>query len=505
MNILPIKKTHLLFNLFITLYFLTVLFLAFYVNIWEDEAYTLNTTSGKLSEVISDSYSFEGQPPVYFVLLSFWRLIHPGIFTARLFSVLCIFLTVFVLNRLISLLSDIKCPNWIIVVFLLNPFTVWAALEIRTYALLILLAAVAIYCAIIYVTENRKAYLYFFLFISLIGLYTQYYFAFLIAAIAISILVQYGWNVFFRLSLHLIPVLILFLPNFYFLSDNVKNFQSHDPGYSMNKKLSIVFISFENIILGLNIISTMRIIRWLVRVAFILMVVASFFKVYKKPNNELNLRNYNLLLIISVFSLVFFVLFTLISGMRFNLRYLAISFPSIVLLFVIFNYQSGFLKNIIYGVLSIYFLALLTLKYSVPIKSYDFEYIAKFVEQIEEPCEPLLFNSRTISIPFQYYYTGKNELAQLPDSFKLEKEGFQVLLRDTTDVKLIMENIANKSFIFVNDNMIGYGTRLFFTSEVLDMYIKSHFNTLIDTVVFGKSKNHSLRIRRLEHQQLVVQ
>ena len=111
------KYTNNAFNLFIILYSIVLIFLAYYVNIWEDEAYTLNTTSNNLSGVISESYRFEGQPPAYFVLLSFWRLIHPGIFTARLFSVLCIGLTVYVLNRILSLVSDLKYPNWIIVIF----------------------------------------------------------------------------------------------------------------------------------------------------------------------------------------------------------------------------------------------------------------------------------------------------------------------------------------------------------------------------------------------------
>lgn len=475
------------------------------MNIWEDEAYTLNTTSGNLSEVISESYGFEGQPPAYFILLSFWRLIHPGIFTARLFSVLCIGLTVYVLIRILSRITDLKYPNWIIVIFLLNPFTVWAALEIRTYALLIFLASVAVYSALIYAEEKRKAYLYLFLLISLLGLYTQYYFAFLIAAIAIGILIQHGWNVFFRVSLHLIPVVILFLPNFYFLTDNIKNFQSDNPGYSMVERISVVLTSAQSITLGLNIIPKMTVIRWLVRIAFVLIIIFSLLKVYKKKNNKIFSLQYNFLLVVTVVTFAFFMVFTFITGMKFNIRYLAISFPLIILLFTIFYWNSEGARNMIFSVFSIYFVVLLTIKYTVPVKSYDYESIAKFVEQTEKSGEPLLFNSRTISTPFHYYYKGKNEVVQLPDSFKLTKEGFQVLLRDTTDVKQMFESIDSESFILINDNMRGYSSKLLLNSEILDNYLNTRFYVALDTLLFGRSKNLTLRIRRLESQLPEIQ
>lgn len=501
MKFLNRKDTHILFYLFISIYSFLLLFLAYSINIWEDEAYTLNTTSNNLGNVISESYGFEGQPPFYFILLAIWRLISPGIFFARLFSILFIGLSAYVLYRIVPLISDLKNPNWIIIIFLLNPFTVWAALEIRTYALLIFLSTVAVYSILRYYIKSEKRYLYLFLIISLIGLYTQYYFVFLIAAIAFSLLIYNGWKSFFHLSLYLTPVVILFLPNLYFIQDNVKNFQSFSPDYSIIHRFSALSTAIQSITLGINLLADIRILKWCVRITFVLMAIVSYLKFHKKyyNDNRIIFYKYNLILLITFLSLAFFTLFVLKTGMYFNVRYLAITFPLIILLFIIFDWHSVIVRNFIYGIISIYFIFLLSFRYAVPIKNYDYESIAKHIERIEKPNEPVLLNSRTISTPFQYYYSGINNLIQLPDTFKLEKEGFQVLLRDTLDFKWMLENINSESILFINDNMIGYPPKLLLTSDILDDHINSQFIVTLDTLLFGKSNKHSLRIRRLEN------
>jgi hypothetical protein len=92
-NFLKRHQKHLkkfAFYLFIVVYFITLLYLCNRQYIWEDEAYSLNTTSHNLFEVVKFSYNFEGQPPFYFLLLAVWRKINSSIFFARLLSVILI-------------------------------------------------------------------------------------------------------------------------------------------------------------------------------------------------------------------------------------------------------------------------------------------------------------------------------------------------------------------------------------------------------------------------------
>ena len=181
-----------LFFSFLLLYTGVMLWLCNELNIWMDEAYTLDTTSAKykLHLVIKQSYYFESQPPVYFILLSLWRKLNDGVFFARLFSLINIGLSAWFFYRLANLIRGVKTSRWVLILFLLNPFVIWAGLEIRLYAFLLLLSVLLIYFFFRYYISEKKKYLYLFLFISAIGLYTQYFFAFLIAALVFASLLR---------------------------------------------------------------------------------------------------------------------------------------------------------------------------------------------------------------------------------------------------------------------------------------------------------------------------
>lgn len=492
------KIKDLIFYAFLGIYFTLLLYVGYKLNIWEDEAYSLNTTSLGFGQVINQSYHFEGQPPFYFLCLALWRLISPGIFFARILSVIFVGLSAVVLKQTISLFPEGRNSNWIIVIFLLNPFTVWAATEIRTYALLIFLSSLSVYFLTRYEFEKRKKFLLYFTMVCITGLYTQYFFGLLIAAIVLTVLIFKGWKSCSNLCLYLFPVAILFLPNLYFLPDNINNFQSDNPNYSLLQRFSIIFHNLQDIILSINLASEIKIFSYLVRVIFVFLMVDSYVKLYKSFRNQNNsfFNKYNSLLVVTFFTVLFFTGYVVLTGLKFNIRYLATIFPLIVLLFIIFNSNTTLKRHLIFVTLSVYFVFLLVNKYIVPVKTYDYPSIAQYIERIEKPDEPLVMNSRTISIPFEYYYKERDHLVQLPDSFKFTKEGFQVLIKDTSELKLVLNGIKSKSILFVNDNMLGYSSKLKLNTEMLDSYLNSNFKIEFDTLYSGRGKS-SLQIRRL--------
>ena len=81
---------------FVLIYTAVLFYLCSQLNVSLDETCSLNTTSKGLSYAIQQSYNFEGQPPLYFALLSLWRAINSDILFARLFSVLFVGLGAFV-------------------------------------------------------------------------------------------------------------------------------------------------------------------------------------------------------------------------------------------------------------------------------------------------------------------------------------------------------------------------------------------------------------------------
>lgn len=162
--------------LFVLLNLVITLPLAAILNVWIDEAYTLDTTALGVVHAWFEAIRFENQPPLYFVLLSLWRQLNDSIFFARFFSCLCIALTVFC-GPLLSkrYLPDLH-PRWLTLAIALNPYAIWAALEIRTYALGILLSALLLltFCDAYLVDRPIKGARYGYGMLAIAALYTNY-------------------------------------------------------------------------------------------------------------------------------------------------------------------------------------------------------------------------------------------------------------------------------------------------------------------------------------------
>jgi hypothetical protein len=310
-----------------------------------------------------------------------------------------------------------------------------------------------------------------------------------------------GWKTFFIFCLYLIPVALVFLPNLYVLSHNVSNVQSQNPDYSLIQRVSVVINSFQNLMMGIHIFINESALRWIIRLIFLFLVAFSYFSVYKKDvEAKTGKFKKNIAVIISLLVLVvLFVAIVLGSGIQFNDRYLAIAYPFVIMIFLCFENYSVRMQNIIFGCITLYFIVLLTVKYVIPIKTYDYQSVAEFIAGIENPNETILLNSKTISTPFQYYYHGSNLIQPLPDSIKYSKESFQVLIKDTVELKQIINGInsPSESILFINDNMIGYNVNIKLTTKMIDTCLKTHYKIPLDTLFYGRSKDQYLRIRRL--------
>jgi len=173
------------------LYLAIALPLAARLDIWIDEAYTLETTGGGLRHALHQALFFEGQPPLYFLLLGLLRTLEGSVFFARLFSVLCGAAALFAVAALSRRWLPEVHPGWLTALFLFNPFFFYAALEIRPYALALLLSALLLlllhdgYVA----PEPRQAARWGYAAATLAALYTQYYLGFLLVAGAVALLV----------------------------------------------------------------------------------------------------------------------------------------------------------------------------------------------------------------------------------------------------------------------------------------------------------------------------
>ncbi|MBC5805459.1 MAG: hypothetical protein DLM53_03335 [Candidatus Eremiobacter antarcticus] len=173
-----------LVNLAITLPLANVL------NTWVDESYTLRTTMSTPAYAFHQAIHFELQPPLYFVLLSVWRSIDHSVFFARLFSVICVALLVWVSTGLSERYVKNVHPAWLASVVALSPTAIWAATEIRVYALAMLLGGLLLltfFDGYLSAAPSRTARFWFAALV-VAAIYTQYFLAFIVLGCGAALL-----------------------------------------------------------------------------------------------------------------------------------------------------------------------------------------------------------------------------------------------------------------------------------------------------------------------------
>ena len=501
-NKLKIEKFEdYIFFLFLILYTSFLLFISNRMVIGEDEAYTLSTTSFSLLKVIKLSYSFEGQPPVYFVIISIWRLINNSLFFARILSLLFTLLSAFVLDKLVYLISRKIYSRWIIVLFLLNPFTVWASIEVRLYSMLILISTTTIYLFYLIYFHDHKKYKFFFFLVALLGIYTQYYFVFLIISLSILLLLAKGWRHFFNFCLFAIPLAILFLPNLSFIKDQFEMHNNTQISHTLFQTSRAIFSTPFYFFVSSGDLANGRNWAWIMRIIFIILFVFSvyqFQRAYKNKKNQDFIKIIGIL-VPTVIILVIMLLVYGFSNLIYDYKYMTIVFPIYCLLYGIFNILDHNLKNYIYGFFCFFFIVVLINTYKSPyIKIVDFKSIVEFTQRTEYENEPILFHCKTIVLKFKYYYKGNNSLNPLPP-LKFDYNYYNDDLKDTIELDQSIKNVYknSKTVLLITGNDMGFTKKMELTNEMINRYINNNYIVQIDTTFKGKIIDDNIRVRRL--------
>ncbi|MBL8208325.1 MAG: glycosyltransferase family 39 protein [Blastocatellia bacterium] len=170
--------------------------LAWKLNLWIDEASSLDTSGKSFLYALRQAFTYELQAPLYFGLLNLWRIPSESIFHARLFSVACTSLMLVLVVGIVRRYFPKLHPAWVVALLAVHPFTIWAATEIRVYALVMLLSAVLMrlffdgFLAVAPQQHSRWGYFG----IALLSLYTYYFLGFLLVAQGCALLVQRRWS-----------------------------------------------------------------------------------------------------------------------------------------------------------------------------------------------------------------------------------------------------------------------------------------------------------------------
>jgi hypothetical protein len=379
--------------------------LAYILNVWQDDAYTLHSTAGTVSYAFHEAIGFEQNAPLYFVAVDLWRHVDYSAFFARIFSVLC--------AAAVVLLTPSTDPRLVTFTVALNPFLIWTALEIRVYALIVLISALLLLtCYDAFVQdEPRPREMWFFALWVAIGLYTQYYIAFLVVALGAYVFLARRRSIG-RFLVACAAGIAAFVPMLVLLPGQVQNFKGEFevPGLIQSTKwlagiliahyvLPLQFMAHRKMAYGglalLIVISAIAARRWFGRsadFAAIVIIVAGFLT---------------------------FLFGTHFAGVRILTRHpVSLLLPGIFTPYAVISFLKAPLRSkaaltwfcfaILVSVVSLF------ATYRSGAKIGDWARVAAYIEQNESPGEPIAVFQAENALPFEYYYHGPNRVIAVP-------------------------------------------------------------------------------------------
>jgi uncharacterized membrane protein len=419
--------------LLIFLHLAIALPLAFYLNIWTDEASTLYTTQNGFFQTYQNLFTDEKQAPLYFLLMSLWRKLSDSVFFARLFSIICSALAIKVFCDLAQKIWKDKTAIFVATFFALHPFLFWASLEIRLYSLVILVSALLL--TFFYdgyfdkeivsgkgARAQKKARI-FYLATSVAALYTNYYLGFLLAGCFIALLVLRRWKEAKSYFMQMLFVSLASLPLMWIVqqqfSVRVFHFQTER---TMLEGLSVFWNHFLTFALPTEIfpadeISAFSLFRvWLARFAILAILIVTI----KNKGRNLNEKIFafgTILTVISAFLL--FVYFQLGAGYV-EIRHASVFFvPFILLVFsIVLPQRRGDAEqnNKYYLLIPSAVVCLIFFSYSLFAlypnfaKRGDWARVALFLQQNEKPNQPIVLFDAYDAITLPIHYRGANQI-----------------------------------------------------------------------------------------------
>ncbi len=487
------------------------LYLSLSLNIWFDETFTLESTSGGVVNAFKRALDVELQAPLYFVSLAAWRAINDSIFFARMFSVMSVVCSLLIVARIaIEIFGSFEAIA-VVIGMAFNPFSMWAATEIRSYGLAIMLSALLLLSFRIAFLEchqkRRRLYnVITYTAISTISIYTHYYLAFMFTGFLIyliylrrwAILLIYGICTTF-LVIAFLPLLVWVMPSQIGIYNLFKESRMGTEGrWTALHLAKVVYGRVRNLVLS---------VQWLPRTArhiLVYLILFVFISLLKKTRKEID--KVALFWISFAASLITLVAFTSVMGpdyirpRRLFILYVPLLFSlySVSLIVVQRNY-----RLLIFFCLSILMVLSGAIDYinkiRIAAKPGDYQRVARYIMNNEQSGQPILMFPASAALSMKYYYSGVNKLIPIPGLLKNDRYRVNdFIINSETQIEELIYEIAGNpdEFWYYEDQYVGMLKDLdIYNRHYLDRYLARRYTPIQETKFF---ESKVLLLRRNE-------
>lgn len=353
--------------------------------------------------------------PLYNMILHRWRsIVGTDIFNDRHISLIFFLASIIVIYFLAKLISNNKnVALFTSTLFAVSPYMNWYANELRMYSLLVLVTMTShyFYLRIYFKLNHLKLSWFFYLFISIIGIYTHYFFFLvLFSQLIFYFLFRYNFpkNSFRNIVITTSTLILAFIP-WVNLVLKMKSAGNQTP--LLIKPSTVDFFNiYSQQIFGFqeDYINSVILSFWPILGLLSLLLL--------KKNNVLQPKYVYLGLVTFIPIILSFIISYSVRPI-FLSRYLSISVPSmfVIVSCVLFSYNaflSRFLRIFIIGLMTLG-LFVQIVSFRTPVKENYREAISYIINSTQK--EDIVAISAPFTIfTFDYYYNGSNELVTIP-------------------------------------------------------------------------------------------
>ena len=418
-------------TMLIVLHLLIVLPLAWYLNIWADEASTLYSTQHGIVETFQHAAAVERQAPLYFWVMSLWRSIDGSIFFARIFSIICTVAAIKLFSGFTQRILPARAALLATAFLALHPVLIWAALEIRVYAMLMLISIALIRCFYdgFFVddsTSKRASRVWLFV-LSIVAVYTNYYLGFLLVGCFTGLLVTRRWREARDYLVLMTGVGIAFLPLvFTFRSQFAVNTSGFYEERTLPDGLRRIWGHFLTYVLPADIVpredpTPVSIARlWIVRAMIVIAAISAFLR-RKRIQPQTLAFGAIVCTILGCLLLAYFLVGTWLVA----LRHASVLFvPLIIFLALLINdlFSGESRGRLSWSSIAAPVFGMLVLgsfSYSLvnlcpnTAKRGDWARVGAYIQQHETPDQPIVIFHTYDALVLPYHYSGVNRI--LPD------------------------------------------------------------------------------------------
>ncbi len=459
--------------------------LAFVLNVWQDEAYTLSTIGGSLARTIHQAIFFEQNAPLYFVVLWFWHQLSASYVWARCFSIVCTSATI----ALVPGLSRRYVPQipaaCVTLAVAFNPLTIWAAVEMRPYALAILLGALVTltgYDAFVR-TGYRRRDLLAFVAVGAVSAYTQYFILFLVAGWGIVLAFQRSWRALIRYVAAGAAMLLLFIPMLLILPAQLAAFRG---GYVGPVNLIAAFEQLGKIFF----LQLLPIDELPHRAALGLVIVVAVIAALVLARKQILAKGPYLGPSLLAAAAVIFACAVVVLKTHVGFRYGAFLFlPLVLAAFSIPGWLAEPARRRTAVTMTAILLAIsgvaLANTYRAGAKAGDWSRVGAYLDAHVKGSAPIVVFQAENAVPLAYYYHGPGRIVALPAPVDFEFYDVErFVVRSPRDVRATIARVGNPPEIWLVTAGGCRSLNVRYGCGIVDAYVRSHYRTIEERVFY---------------------